>query len=171
MKRIIISVFVLLALAGSAFAQDSPTAPTDTDTATDTAPTPDYNTSLEWSYPKEFNGHILGFRIFHAKKSIPWGRHNGDRPEAGADMQMIQVDDPTQRAAGLVLPAGPNYIRVNAIYTLDNQVAESFLSAQVKIEIKGASTPGTGGGNPTNPRPSDLKLRNTVPTKLKAKQG
>ena len=140
MKRVMLLAFVLLILAGSALAGEM---------------------TLEWDYPVEMNTAILGFRIYHARKSIPWGKYKGQLPPADANMQMIQVDDPTLRAYQLLLPEGANYIRMNAIYTQNNQVVESFFSDQIKVAVK--ADPGTP------PAPSDLKLRNTAPTKLRAK--
>jgi len=154
MKPIMLLTFVLLTLTGPVMAADVPTTPNPPTAGTG-------EITLEWNYPAEMNAAILGFRIYHSRKSIPWGKHRGELPPADANAQMIQVDDPSLRVYKLLLPEGSNYIRMNAIYTQNNQVVESFFSEQIKITVKAA--PGTP------PSPSDLKLRNTVPTKLRGK--
>lgn len=152
MKRIMISVFALLTLMGLAMADETPI---QQEPLTAVAG----EMTIEWNYPAEMNAAILGFRIYHSSKSIPWGKHDGDPPPP--DTKMIQLEDPSLRAYPLVLPEGANYIRMNAIYTKNNQVVESFFSQQIKVMVKPSV------GEP--PPPSDLKLRNTAPTKLKVK--
>src|SRR5687767_11496557 len=134
MKRVMLLAFVLLTLTGPVMAADVPTTPNPPTAGTG-------EITLEWNYPAEMNAAILGFRIYHSRKSIPWGKHRGELPPADANAQMIQVDDPSLRVYKLLLPEGSNYIRMNAIYTQNNQVVESFFSEQIKITVK--SAPGT----------------------------
>lgn len=151
MKRITILVLTLLALVGLAMAQETPP---------QTLPVPiGKEMTLEWHYPAEMNTAISGFRIYYSSKSIPWGKHKGELPPA--DTKMVQVDDPSLRAYQLVLPEGAVYIRMNAIYMRNNQVLESFFSEQTKVIVKSSTE--------VPPPPSDLKLRNTTPTKLRVK--